>query len=166
MHPPSWPKALAGEGLAAFGLTEPGGGSDAGAVRTRAVQDGDQWVIDGTKAFITNAGLPRSMIATVAAATGTRPDGRPEVTTIIVPVGTPGFTVGRSYSKVGWHASDTRELVFEPGAGFPYYDTFVTVMQFRSERVQSIPGDLRPRGAFVATALEVDRRPRRRLRPG
>src|SRR4029453_10270156 len=104
------PPLAAGEGLAAFGLTEPGGGSDAGAVRTRAVQDGDQWVIDGTKAFITNAGLPRSMIATVAAATGTRPDGRPEVTTIIVPVGTPGFTVGRSYSKVGWHASATPAL--------------------------------------------------------
>jgi short-chain 2-methylacyl-CoA dehydrogenase len=116
------PPLAAGEGLAAFGLTEPGGGSDAGAVRTRAVQDGDQWVIDGTKAFITNAGLPRSMIATVAAATGTRPDGRPEVTTIIVPVGTPGFTVGRSYSKVGWHASDTRELVFE-GCRVPVANT-------------------------------------------
>jgi short-chain 2-methylacyl-CoA dehydrogenase len=116
------PPLAAGEGLAAFGLTEPGGGSDAGAVRTRAVQDGDQWVIDGTKAFITNAGLPRSMIATVAAATATRPDGRPEVTTIIVPVGTPGFTVGRSYSKVGWHASDTRELVFE-GCRVPVANT-------------------------------------------
>ena len=56
---------------------------------------------------------------------------------------------------------ETRELVFEPGAGFPYYDTFVTVMRFRSERGQSILGDLRPRGAFVAIALEVDRRPRR-----
>jgi short-chain 2-methylacyl-CoA dehydrogenase len=116
------PPLAAGEGLAAFGLTEPGGGSDAGAVRTRAVQDGNQWVIDGTKAFITNAGLPRSMIATVAAATGTRRDGRPEVTTIIVPVGTPGFTVGRSYSKVGWHASDTRELVFE-GCRVPVANT-------------------------------------------
>jgi hypothetical protein len=57
-------------------------------------------------------------------------------------------------------ADETRELVFEPGAGFPYYDTFVTVMRFRSERGQSIPGDLRPRGAFASIALEVDRRPR------
>ena len=56
---------------------------------------------------------------------------------------------------------ETRELVFAPGAGFPYYDTFVTVMHFRSERGQSVPGDLRPRGAFVSVALEVDRRPRR-----
>jgi alkylation response protein AidB-like acyl-CoA dehydrogenase len=107
------PPLATGERLAAFGLTEPGGGSDAGAVRTRARRDGDEWVIDGTKAFITNAGLPRSAIATIAAATGTRPDGRPEVTNIVVPLGTPGFTLGRRYSKVGWHASDTRELVFD-----------------------------------------------------
>jgi alkylation response protein AidB-like acyl-CoA dehydrogenase len=116
------PPLAAGERLAAFGLTEPGGGSDAGAVRTRARQDGDEWVIDGTKAFITNAGLPRSWIATIAAATGTRPDGRPEVTNIVVPVGTPGFTLGRAYSKVGWHASDTRELVFD-GCRVPLANT-------------------------------------------
>jgi alkylation response protein AidB-like acyl-CoA dehydrogenase len=116
------PPLAAGEALAAFGLTEPGGGSDAGAVRTRARQDGDEWVIDGTKAFITNAGLPRSAIATIAAATGTRPDGRPEVTNLVVPVGTPGFTVGRRYSKVGWHASDTRELVFD-GCRVPLANT-------------------------------------------
>jgi short-chain 2-methylacyl-CoA dehydrogenase len=102
-----------GEGLASFGLTEPGGGSDAAALRTRARLEGGQWVIDGTKAFITNAGLPRSSLVTVAAVTGERADGRPEISTIIVPAGTPGYRVGRSYSKVGWHASDTRELVFE-----------------------------------------------------
>jgi short/branched chain acyl-CoA dehydrogenase len=116
------PPLAAGEALAAFGLTEPGGGSDAGAVRTRARQDGDEWVVDGTKAFITNAGLPRSAMVTIAAATGTRPDGRPEVTNIVVPVGTPGFTVGGSYSKVGWHASDTRELVFD-GCRVPLANT-------------------------------------------
>jgi short-chain 2-methylacyl-CoA dehydrogenase len=116
------PPLAAGERLAAFGLTEPGGGSDAGAVRTRAVQDGDEWVIDGTKAFITNAGLPRSAIATIAAATGSRPDGRPEVTNIVVPLGAPGFTLGRRYSKVGWHASDTRELVFD-GCRVPLANT-------------------------------------------
>jgi short/branched chain acyl-CoA dehydrogenase len=116
------PPLAAGERLAAFGLTEPGGGSDAGAVRTRALQDGDEWVIDGTKALITNAGLPRSAVATIAAATGTRPDGRPEVTNIVVPLGTPGFTLGRRYSKVGWHASDTRELVFD-GCRVPLANT-------------------------------------------
>ena len=102
-----------GEGLAAFGLTEPSGGSDAaGAVRTRARLEGGEWVIDGTKAFITNAGLPRSLLVNVAAVTGERPDGRPEISAFIVPNGTPGYQVGRRYSKVGWHASDTRELVF------------------------------------------------------
>jgi short/branched chain acyl-CoA dehydrogenase len=109
-----WLRPLAtGEQVAAFGLTEPGGGSDAGALRTRAVRDDDDWVIDGTKAFITNAGLARSGFVIVAAATGQRPDGRPEISNVIVPAGTPGYTVGRKYSKVGWHASDTRELVFE-----------------------------------------------------
>jgi short-chain 2-methylacyl-CoA dehydrogenase len=102
-----------GQGLGSFGLTEPGGGSDAAALRTRARLEDGQWVIDGTKAFITNAGLPRSSLVTVAAVTGERADGRPEISTIIVPAGTPGYRVGRSYSKVGWHASDTRELVFE-----------------------------------------------------
>ncbi|MFL6104224.1 MAG: acyl-CoA dehydrogenase family protein, partial [Actinomycetes bacterium] len=109
-----WLRPLAGgEWLAAFGLTEPGGGSDAGALATRAVTDGDEWVIDGTKAFITNAGLDRSGMVVLAAVTGQRPDGRNEISTIIVPAGTPGYRVGRSYRKVGWHASDTRELVFE-----------------------------------------------------
>ncbi len=118
-----WLRPLAtGERIAAFGLTEPGGGSDAGSLRTRAVRDGDEWVLDGTKAFITNAGLPRSGLVTVAAATGGRPDGRPEITNVIVPTGTPGYTVGRRYSKVGWHASDTRELSFE-GCRVPVANT-------------------------------------------
>ncbi|HZD37842.1 MAG TPA: acyl-CoA dehydrogenase family protein, partial [Actinomycetes bacterium] len=101
------------EGLGAFGLTEPGGGSDAGALRTRARLEGGHWVIDGTKAFITNAGLPRSALVTVAAVTGERADGRPEISNLIVPAGTPGYRTGKRYSKVGWNASDTRELVFE-----------------------------------------------------
>jgi short/branched chain acyl-CoA dehydrogenase len=118
-----WLRPLAaGERLAAFGLTEPGGGSDAGALATRAVADGEEWVIDGTKAFITNAGLDRSGLVTVAAVTGERPDGRKEITTIIVPAGTPGYRLGRAYAKVGWHASDTRELVFE-GARVPLANT-------------------------------------------
>jgi short-chain 2-methylacyl-CoA dehydrogenase len=107
------PPLARGERIGAFGLTEPGGGSDAGALRTRARLDGDEWVIDGTKAFITNAGLPRSGLVTLAAVTGERPDGRGEISNIIVPAGTPGFRVGKRYSKIGWNASDTRELIFE-----------------------------------------------------
>jgi len=118
-----WLRPLAaGEQLASFGLTEPGGGSDAGALRTRAVLDGDEWVIDGTKAFITNAGLDRSGMVVLAAVTGQRPDARNEITNIVVPAGTPGYQVGRAYAKVGWHASDTRELVFE-GARVPVANT-------------------------------------------
>jgi alkylation response protein AidB-like acyl-CoA dehydrogenase len=106
------PRLCRGEALAAFGLTEPGGGSDAGATSTRAVLDGDTWVIDGSKCFITNSGTDITDFVTVTAVTGTRADGRPEISAILVPSGTPGFTVGREYSKVGWCASDTRELSF------------------------------------------------------
>jgi short-chain 2-methylacyl-CoA dehydrogenase len=107
------PPLARGERIGAFGLTEPGGGSDAGALRTRARLDGDEWVVDGTKAFITNAGLPRSGLVTLAAVTGERPDGRGEISNIIVPAGTPGYRLGKRYSKIGWNASDTRELIFE-----------------------------------------------------
>src|SRR5215831_19009027 len=135
------PDLCAGERLAAFGLTEPGGGSDIpGGMRTTARlvkgdgQAGEEWVIDGSKSFITNAGTAITSLVTVLAITGGRPgrpgraggragagdgDGavggageRPEISAIIVPAGTPGFTVGREYSKVGWCASDTRELAF------------------------------------------------------
>jgi alkylation response protein AidB-like acyl-CoA dehydrogenase len=109
-----WLPALCrGESLAAFGLTEPGGGSDAGNPRTKAVLDGDEWVINGTKAFITNAGTDISTLVTVLCRTGERADGRPELTSVLVPVPHQGFRTSRKYSKVGWHASDTRELVFE-----------------------------------------------------
>ncbi|HEY8111795.1 MAG TPA: acyl-CoA dehydrogenase family protein [Actinomycetes bacterium] len=101
------PKLCSGEMLAAFGLTEPGSGSDAGALRTTAQLDGDEWVINGTKAFITNSGTDITGLVTVAAMTGDR-----ETSTVIVAVGTPGFTVSKKYSKVGWSASDTRELSF------------------------------------------------------
>jgi short-chain 2-methylacyl-CoA dehydrogenase len=109
-----WLRPLAaGEQLGAFGLTEPAGGSDAGGLRTRATLDGDQWVIDGTKAFITNAGTDRSGLVTIAAVTGERSDGRSEITNILVPAGTPGYRLGQKYAKLSWRASDTRELVFE-----------------------------------------------------
>jgi len=109
------PRLLAGEQLAGFGLTEPGSGSDAAAIATRAVLDEstNEWVINGSKAFITNSGTDITCLVTVMAATGTAPDGRKELSTIIVPSGTPGFTVAPGYSKVGWCASDTHELSFD-----------------------------------------------------
>jgi short/branched chain acyl-CoA dehydrogenase len=107
------PALAAGERLGAFGLTEPGGGSDAGATRTTARLDGDEWVINGSKAFITNAGTDITSIVTVTAITGTGQDGRKEISAIVVPAGTPGFRVSKKYSKVGWSASDTRELFFD-----------------------------------------------------
>ncbi|HEX6074931.1 MAG TPA: acyl-CoA dehydrogenase family protein [Micromonosporaceae bacterium] len=111
----TWLPALCrGEKLAAFGLTEPGGGSDAGATRTTGRLEGDEWVINGTKSFITNAGTEVTSVVTVTAVTGgTGLDGRKEISAILVPSGTPGFTVSKEYSKVGWLASDTRELSFD-----------------------------------------------------
>jgi short-chain 2-methylacyl-CoA dehydrogenase len=110
------PRLCRGEALGAFGLTEPGGGSDAGATQTRAVLHGTlddgEWVINGTKAFITNSGTDITALVTVTAVTGETADGRKEISSIIVPSGTPGFTVSKKYSKVGWSASDTRELSF------------------------------------------------------
>jgi short-chain 2-methylacyl-CoA dehydrogenase len=104
------PELCRGERLAAFGLTEPGGGSDiAGGMRTTAKRDGDTWVINGSKAFITNSGTSITSVITVLAITG-ESDGRRQISSIIVPTGTPGLTVGAEYSKVGWCASDTREL--------------------------------------------------------
>jgi short-chain 2-methylacyl-CoA dehydrogenase len=104
------PKLTSGEALAGFGLTEPGAGSDASGTQTRAVLDEatGEWVVNGTKAFITNSGTDITAFVTVTALTG--PD---ELSAIIVPSGTPGFTVAPGYSKVGWCASDTHELHFD-----------------------------------------------------
>jgi short-chain 2-methylacyl-CoA dehydrogenase len=107
------PKLASGEALAAFGLTEPGFGSDAAGMQTRAVLDGDEWVINGSKAFITNSGTEITALVNVAAVTGTTADGGKEISTIIVPSGTSGLTVQPGYSKVGWCASDTHELSFD-----------------------------------------------------
>jgi short-chain 2-methylacyl-CoA dehydrogenase len=116
------PELCTGERLAAFGLTEPGGGSDIpGGMRTTARRDGDVWVIDGAKAFITNSGTSITSVVTVLALTGSpqaASGSRREISAIMVPSGTPGFTVGPEYSKVGWCASDTRELAFS-GCGVP-----------------------------------------------
>ncbi|MEU4785726.1 acyl-CoA dehydrogenase family protein [Nocardiopsis alba] len=107
------PRLTSGEALGAFGLTEPDGGSDAGATKTTARLENGEWVINGTKSFITNSGTDITALVTVTAVTGEREDGRPEISSILVPKGTPGFSVGQKYSKVGWNASDTNELVFE-----------------------------------------------------
>jgi len=114
------PDLVAGRRLAGFGLTEPGAGSDAGATRTRATLTDGEWVIDGGKQFITNSGSTITSLVTVTARTGTSTDGRekPEISTIIVPAGTPGFTAEKAYDKLGWHASDTHPLTFE-GARVP-----------------------------------------------
>jgi short/branched chain acyl-CoA dehydrogenase len=100
-----------GEALGAFALTEPGGGSDARAIRTTARLDGDDWVIDGTKAFITNSGTAITSAILVAAVDAGIGDDA--VSTIVVPSGTPGLTVGGAYRKIGWRASDTHELSFD-----------------------------------------------------
>ena len=101
------PKLASGQGLAAFGLTEPDAGSDAGATRTKARLDGGEWTIDGSKIFITNAGTDISVCVTITALTG---DG--EISNIIVPNGAPGYEISAPMKKLGWHASDTRELSF------------------------------------------------------
>ncbi len=106
------PDLVAGRTLAGFGLTEPGAGSDAGATRTRAVLDGDTWVVDGAKQFITNSGNELTSVVTVTARTGERPDGRPEISAIMLPAGTPGFVAEPAYDKLGWHISDTHPLTF------------------------------------------------------
>ncbi|HET7174324.1 MAG TPA: acyl-CoA dehydrogenase family protein [Nocardioidaceae bacterium] len=107
------PDLVAGRTLAGFGLTEPGAGSDAGATRTRARLDGGDWVIDGAKQFITNSGSSITSCVTVTANTGTEADGGPEISTLIVPADTPGFTAEPPYDKLGWHASDTHALAFD-----------------------------------------------------
>jgi len=107
------PELCRGERLAAFGLTEPDGGSDASAVHTRAGQDGGSWVVNGTKTFITNSGTDITSLITVMAVTGRDAEGGAELSCVLVPAATPGLTVQPGYSKVGWCASDTHGLVFD-----------------------------------------------------
>ncbi|MEJ7690047.1 MAG: acyl-CoA dehydrogenase family protein [Nocardioidaceae bacterium] len=107
------PDLVAGTALAGFGLTEAGAGSDAGATRTKAELVDEEWVVNGSKQFITNSGSSITSLNTVTARTGTRADGRAEVSTIIVPTDTAGFTAEKAYDKLGWHASDTHPLSFD-----------------------------------------------------
>jgi short/branched chain acyl-CoA dehydrogenase len=124
------PALTAGREIAAFGLSEAHGGSDTAAMRTRAELHGDTWTVDGAKAYITNAGLDRSSLVTVAAVTGTQPgrrnrtgtsrkaaglepDGTPEVTSLVVPVGSAGFTVGPRRAKIGWRGAACTDLTLD-----------------------------------------------------
>ncbi len=111
------PVLCSGKRLAAFGLTEPEAGSDAGATRTRARLDDGEWVIDGAKQFITNSGTDISGCVTITAVTGGA-NGDREISNLIVPHGTPGYEAGEPYRKMGWNASDTRPLSFD-GARVP-----------------------------------------------
>jgi short-chain 2-methylacyl-CoA dehydrogenase len=111
------PALCSGERLAAFGLTEPEAGSDAGNTRTRGRLEDGEWVIDGQKQFITNAGTEISGCVTITAVTGEAGGGR-EISNLIVPNGTPGYEQGEPYRKMGWNASDTRPLTFD-GARVP-----------------------------------------------
>jgi short-chain 2-methylacyl-CoA dehydrogenase len=127
------PDLVAGRALAAFGLTEPASGSDAGATRTHAELVDGEWVVNGSKQFITNSGSELTSVVTVTARTGTNVDGTPEISSILVPAGTDGFVAEPGYNKLGWHCSDTHPLTFtdarvpeanllgEPGRGFAQF---------------------------------------------
>lgn len=106
------PDLVAGRRLAGFGLTEPEAGSDAGATATTARLEDGQWVINGAKSFITNSGSPITSVVSVTARTGTSAAGRPEISALLVPSGTPGFVADPPYRKLGWHISDTHGLSF------------------------------------------------------
>ncbi len=106
------PRLCSGERLGAFGLTEPEAGSDAGNTRTRARLEDGEWVIDGAKQFITNAGTDISGIVCITAVTGEDASGAKEISNIIIANGTPGYEQGEPYRKMGWNASDTRPLSF------------------------------------------------------
>src|SRR3954465_1055963 len=106
------PQLCSGQKLAAFGLTEPEAGSDAGNVQTRASLDGGEWVVNGAKQFITNSGTDISGCVSITAVTG-QENGNKEISNLIVPNGTPGFEAGEPYRKMGWNASDTRPLSFD-----------------------------------------------------
>jgi short/branched chain acyl-CoA dehydrogenase len=107
------PQLTSGSAIGALGLTEAGAGSDAGGTRTTARLENGEWVINGTKAFITNSGTDITQLVTVTAVTGETASGKKEISSILVPVPTRGFTAEPAYDKVGWNASDTHPLTFD-----------------------------------------------------
>lgn len=104
---------IRGESQNAFASTEPGAGSDAAGIKTTARLEGDEWVINGSKSFITNAGSELCVMVVITAVTGKRPDGKKEISQIIVPRDTPGYKIGKEYVKIGWQGVDTREIFFD-----------------------------------------------------
>lgn len=132
------PSASTGETFISIGLTEPSGGSDAGNIGTAARRDGDQWVITGSKQFITNSGTPFSRYVILLASVGEQVNGRAPVSAFLVPLDAPGVTVGKAYPKLGWRSSDTHPLFFddvrvpadallsEPGHGYRDVLEFLT----------------------------------------
>ncbi len=104
---------LDGRQIGSIGLTEPNAGSDAANIATKATLDGEHWIINGAKTFISNSGTRVTGPVVIAAVTGTRQDGRKEISSFIVPSGTPGFSTGRKLNKIGWRASSTCELHFD-----------------------------------------------------
>ena len=135
------PDLVAGETLAGFGLTEPGAGSDAGATKTRAELVNGEWVVNGAKQFITNSGSEITSVVAVTARTGIRTDSaggaeRPEISAILLPSGTPGFTAEKPYDKLGWHASDTHPLTFQ--------DAHVPEANLLGERAAATPSSSPP----------------------
>src|SRR6266508_3722261 len=168
------PPLASGEGLGAFGLTEPGGGSDAGALRTRARLEGGQWVIDGTKAFITNAGLPRSSMVTVAAVTGERADGRAKIADMELRAHTArlawqraattlaaGEPLGRLAAIAKLYASEAavtsaREAVQVHG-GYGYMNEFPVARFYRDAKVLEIgEGTSEVMRILIARSLGLD----------
>jgi alkylation response protein AidB-like acyl-CoA dehydrogenase len=143
------PLLASGKALGAFGLTEPGGGTDAGATKTTAKMDESTWVINGSKQFITNSGTDITKLVTVTAVTGEREDGGKEISSILVPVPTPGFTAEPAYNKVGWNASDTHPLSF--------YDVRVPAENLLGERGRGYANFLRilDEGRIAIAALSV-----------
>jgi short/branched chain acyl-CoA dehydrogenase len=138
------PDLVAGRALGGFGLTEPDAGSDAGGTRTKAVLDEakGEWVVNGGKAFITNSGTPITSLVTVTAVTGTTAGG-PEISTIVVPAGTPGFEVSAPYRKMGWHASDTHALTLSSttvGSPSPRWPSASSVVASRSASAMPTSG--------------------------
>ncbi|WP_224392401.1 acyl-CoA dehydrogenase family protein [Pseudonocardia sp. ICBG1293] len=132
------PGAATGETFISIGLTEPSGGSDAGNIATTARRDGDDWVVNGAKQFITNSGTPFSKYVILMCAVGDNRNGRPPVSAFLVPLDAPGVTVGGGYPKLGWRSSDTHPLFFddvrvpadallsEPGRGYRDVLEFLT----------------------------------------
>lgn len=109
-----WLTSIAqGTKIGAFALTEPDSGSDAGSLRTRAVPEGDEWVLNGTKQFVTNIGMDNASVVLVAAISGKDEEGNVVISTFIVPKDAPGFQLGKRYEKMSWHASATHEVILE-----------------------------------------------------